>query len=117
MVREVLLEVCGLHEAQHGLEWEAGKHNIVLYAYGGYIKGRKPIWVQKTLPALVLMFEIFRLKANLGKTKAMVCNPRFIWLQQREEECKRRETGKGYTLRKRKWKRVSGEVCGETMVS
>ena len=31
-VRLVLVEVCGLQEAHHGLEWADGEHNIVLYA-------------------------------------------------------------------------------------
>ena len=45
VVSAVLLEVCGLHESQHGLGWAAGEHNIVLYAEDSHIVGRNPIWV------------------------------------------------------------------------
>ena len=75
MVRAVLLEVCGPQEAQHGLGWTVGEHNIVLYVDDGHIVGRNPIWIQTTLTTVVRIFEIVGLQKNLCKTKAMVCTP------------------------------------------
>ena len=53
VVRAVLLEVCGLHEEQHGLGWAAGDHNRVFYAEDRRTAGRKQIWIQTTLMAVV----------------------------------------------------------------
>ena len=47
------------------------------------------------------------LGANLEKTKAMVCTPRFIWGKWGETVYKRQATGKGATFRDRKRMRVS----------
>ena len=57
VVRSVLLEVCGLQEAQHELGWETGEHNIVFYGEYSCIAGHKTIWVQKNLTVVVIMFE------------------------------------------------------------
>ena len=57
VVRAVMLDVCGLQEAQHGLGYAAGEHKIFFYADDGHIAGRNPIEVQKTLPVVVCMFD------------------------------------------------------------
>ena len=79
VVRLVLLEVYGDHEAHHGLGWAAGKHNIVFYAYYSRKEGRNPIWVQMTLTLVVSVFDMMGLLKNIGETKSMVCTPGFIW--------------------------------------
>ena len=79
VLRVVLIEICGSQEAQHWLGWEAGDHNIVLYADNGHIAGYNPIWVQTMLTVVVRMFERVGLQTNLGKTKSMLCNTGFIW--------------------------------------
>ena len=43
VVGEVLLEVFGPQEAQHGIGWVVGEHNIFFYADDGRIVGRNPI--------------------------------------------------------------------------
>ena len=53
VVRTVLLEVCVLQDAQHGLVWAAGDKNKVFYAYGICIAGRIPNWVKMILTAVV----------------------------------------------------------------
>ena len=93
MVRAALLEVCGSQEAQHGLGWAAGEHNICFYADDRRILGHNSIWVQTALMDMVRIFERVVLQTNLSKTKAMVCIPGLIWGQQGVEAYKRRATG------------------------
>ena len=57
VVRVGLLEFYGTQEAHHGLVWAALDHNIVFYVDNGRIVGCNPIWIHKTLMALVKMFE------------------------------------------------------------
>ena len=69
VVRVVLLEVCSHQEAQHGLVWYSKDNNFVFYAYGRRIAGRKPIWLQRILAAVVHMFDRVVLQTNLVKTR------------------------------------------------
>ena len=92
-----------------------GEHKICFYVDGGRIAGRDPIWVQAALTKMVRMFERFRLKTNLNKTKAVICTPGFIWGQQGAEVYKQLSTGEGPTFWESKRTRVSFEECGETM--
>ena len=78
VVWDILMEVCGPQESQHGLVWVTGKYGTVFYADNGGIMGRNPIWVQGTLTALVRMFGRDVLYTNLEKTKSRTCNPGFI---------------------------------------
>ena len=39
VIRAVMIEVCIQHEANHGIGWEATKHNIAIYTYDGHIVG------------------------------------------------------------------------------
>ena len=64
---------------------------------------------------LVRMSECVSLQMNLGKAKAMVYNPIFIWGQKSEVLYKWRVTGEGVTFRERNSTRLSCEVCGSTM--
>ena len=57
LVRATLQEICGPHEAQHGLVWSVGEHKICFYAYDGRIAGQDPIWVQTALMTMVRIFE------------------------------------------------------------
>ena len=43
LVREVLLEVCGPQEAQHGFGWLVVENNICVYADDRQIMGRNSI--------------------------------------------------------------------------
>ena len=71
-----------------------------------------PIWVKKSLTALVLMFDRVGLQTNLGKTKAMVCTPGFIWVHKVESLYKRWEMGDVAKFMERDQTRVSYEICG-----
>ena len=82
VVREVMMELCGLQEAHHGLGWAEGGHNIVLYEYDSCIAVHNLILGQKTLIVVVCMFDRVGLQTKLGKKKAMVCAPSLIWGQQ-----------------------------------
>ena len=117
MVRAALQEVCGPQEAQHGFGWAEGEHNICFYTDDERIVGQDPIWVQTELTAMVRIFERSGLQTNMGKTKAMICTPGFIWGQQGAEAYKRRATGEGPNFRERVKNRVSWEVCGGEMDS
>ena len=64
---------------------------------------------------MVRIFERVGLQTNLGKTKAMICMPQFIWGKQEAEAYKRQATGEGPTFGDRKRTRVSCKVCGGTM--
>ena len=66
---------------------------------------------------MVRMFERVCLQTNLGKTKAMICTPGFIWGQHGAEAYKRRALGEGQNFRESKGTRVSCEVCGGTMAA
>ena len=109
LVREILLEVCGPQEAHHGFVWAAGEHNTILYVDDCRIEGRKPIWVQTTLTAVVRMFKKLGLLVNIGNNKAMMCTPGFIWGHQGTAVYKRRAAGEGSKFRERKKTRVSCE--------
>ena len=61
------------------LGWGTLETNIVFYAEKGHIAGRNPIWVHTMLMTGVIMFDIVELHRNLGKSKAVVCTPVFIW--------------------------------------
>ena len=54
---------------------------------------------------------IVRLQNNIGKTKAVLCTPGFIWGQLIVKEYKRRATGEEATFREQKKTRVSCEEC------
>ena len=45
LVQDTLLDICGPNEAQHGMGWEMGEHDIVVYYDDGLIMGRNYIWV------------------------------------------------------------------------
>ena len=64
--------------------------NIVLYADGGCIAGRNPIWVHMTLTAVVRMSEKVGMLTRIGNNKAMVCTPGLIWGQQGTDAYNRR---------------------------
>ena len=61
------------------------------------------------------MFKRVGMIPNVGKTKAMVCNPGFIWGQHGILEYKRRARGEVSTFRQWKKTRVSCKECGEAM--
>ena len=82
VIRAVLLEVCGPQEAHNWLGWAAGGNTIIFYADDGRIAVRNPISVQTNLTTVARMFERVELITNLGKPRAMVCTPGFIWRQQ-----------------------------------
>ena len=73
--------------------WYAGESNLVFNADDGRISGRYHEWVQDALAMQVDMFLRMGLETNLDKTKAMVCNPGFIWRKWGELAYNRRETG------------------------
>ena len=54
---------------------------------------------------------------NLGKTKAMVCTPGFIWGEWGELAYKGQSTREGATLRERNKTRVSCCTCGVTVAA
>ena len=78
VVREVPMKVFGLQEEHHGMGWVSGEHTIFLYVEDGCIATRNLIWVQKTLTTVVCIFKRVVLQMNLGKKKAMVCDPGLI---------------------------------------
>ena len=100
--RVVLLDSRGPQEAHRGFGWAAGEHNIIFYADNGHIAGQNPIWVQTTTTEMVRIFESVGLQKNIGKTKAMVCNLGFIWVQHGTAAYKRRGMGEGDTFIKQK---------------
>ena len=71
--------------------------------------------MQAALTKMVRIFERFRLKTNLNKTKAVICTPGFIWGQQGAEVYKQLSTGEGPTFWESNKTRLSCEECGETM--
>ena len=71
VVRAMLLEVCRKQEAHNGLVWDMGENNMVFYADNNRIVGRKHIWIQTTLTAVVRMFERARLKNNPSQNKSV----------------------------------------------
>ena len=82
VVRAVHWSYVDPQEAHHGFGWSAGKHNIYFYADDGRIAGRNLVWLQKTLTAMVRVFDMVGLQTKLGNTKAMICTLGFIWFQQ-----------------------------------
>ena len=60
----------------------AGENHFLLYADNDIIAGQNPMQVQTTLAAMVRILDRVGLITNIGKTKAMVCTPGFIWVQQ-----------------------------------
>ena len=64
---------------------------------------------------MVRMFERVGLQKNLGKTKAMICKPWFIWGQHGVEAYKRRATGEGPNFREKKVTGIICKVCGGIM--
>ena len=107
VLREVLLEVCGPQEAQHGFGWSTGGQKIYFYEYHRQIAGRNPIWVQTALTAMVRMFDRLGLQTNLSDTKSMVCTPGFILGQKGSEAYKQIATVEGPKFWERKRTRVS----------
>ena len=57
--------------------------------------GLKFIWVQTALTTVVRIIEILVLHIKLGKTKATVCTPGFIWGKQGVAAYKKRVTVEG----------------------
>ena len=78
VVRAVLNMLCGPQEAHHGMDWAAGERNLVFHANDSRIVGWDHEWVQDALTVTAATFYRMVLDANLEKTKAMVCTPRFI---------------------------------------
>ena len=115
MVWAVLEEVCIPQEAQHGMGWATGERNIVFYADDGRIAGRDHEWVQDALTVTVSMRQWMGMEKNPEKTKAVVCNPGFIWGKWVELAEKRRAMGEGATFRERKKTRVICSACGVTV--
>ena len=68
----------------------SGRARNFLYADDGQIARRNLIWVQTTLTEMVRMFERVGLQKNLGKTKAIVCTPGLVLVQQGAAAYKRR---------------------------
>ena len=102
---------------RHITAWDERRgRNLVFYADDGSIAGRDHEWVKETLTVMVAIFCKMGPKANINKTKAMVCTPRFIWGKRGELAYKRQTTGEGATLRERKKTRVCFNVCGVTVV-
>ena len=66
---------------------------------------------------MVRIFGGVRLKKNLGKTKAMVCNLEFIWGKLVVVTYKRRSTGEGDKFREGNKTRVSCKECGMAMAA
>ena len=60
----------------------------------------------------VRMFEMVGMLKTIGKTKAMVCTPGFIWVKQGTAADNRRPAGEGSTFRERKKTRVSYKEWG-----
>ena len=75
MLRVVLVEFGGPQEAQYGLVWVTGDHNIVFNAIDSRIAGRNPTWVQMTMTEVVQIFNRVGLQATMVNAKAMVCTP------------------------------------------
>ena len=74
--------------------------------------GQERECVQDSLAVKVDMIFSMGLEANLEKTKAMVCTPRFIWRKWGETAYKKQAKGEGATFRERKKKRASCTECG-----
>ena len=74
----------------------------VFYTGDGWIAGKEHIWVQDALTLTVEMLLRVGLNTNLEKTKALVCNPGYMWVKWSEAAYKRRDTREGVTLRDRK---------------
>ena len=117
VVREELDVVCGPKEAQHGLVWEAGGRNLVLYANNGRISGWYHKLVQNALTVRVAMFLRMGLDTNLDKTKYVVCTPSFISLKWSYKAYKQRLTGEGEVFRERNRMQVSCTKCGMPLES
>ena len=66
---------------------------------------------------MVRMFEWVGLQTNLNKTKAVICTPGFIWVQQGAEAYTIRSTWEGPNFRERKRTRIRYKECGETMAA
>ena len=56
------------------------------------------------------------LEKKLDETKAMVCTPKLIWVEEEELAYKRWVTGEGATFREREKGRSSCATCGVTVV-
>ena len=91
-----------------------GGRNLVFYMYDGSIVGRDHEWVYDTLVVAVTMFCRIILEANLEKTKAMLCTPRFIWEKWGKTACKQLAEGEGETFRE--WKKTQ-VICTEWFVA
>ena len=117
VVQAVLEVVCSSHESQHGMGYAAGERKLFFYADGGRIVGREHGWVHDALAVTVAMLCRIGLEANLEKTKAMVCTPKFIWEKWGETAYKQRATGEGETFRERKKTRMNFTKYGVTVVA
>ena len=56
-----------------------GDRNLILYVDDKRIVGQEYEWVHDALLVAVALLCGIGPEANLEKTKAMVCTPRFIW--------------------------------------
>ena len=92
-----------------------GEKNIILYSNDVQIAGLNSNWVQKTLTAVVRMFERVGLQTNPRKANEMVCTPDLIWGQKIEAAYNLRVTGKKGKFGERKRTRASCEEYGATM--
>ena len=79
VVRAMLEVVCGTQEARYGIGGATGEQNPILYTDDGRIAGRDHIWLLDSLTVTVEMLRRVGLDTNLEKTKALVCNPGYIW--------------------------------------
>ena len=67
----------------------------MFYAENGRITGRNPMWMQDKMTTPAHMSEWVGLYKNLGKTKAMISTPGFIWGQLYQYIYKQWVTGEG----------------------
>ena len=87
----------------------------MFYDDHGRISGRKPIWVQGILIALVWIFERLRLYTNMWKSKFMTYTPVFIWVRLGKYAYKQWAEVGGFTFGGLDRTRVSCGKCGITM--
>ena len=82
---------------------------VLFYADNGLISYTNPVWFQWVLGVLIILFERVRLRTNIAKTVAMVCQPGPIAGQHSAATYERRMTGGGDPHHMRQRHRV---VCG-----
>ena len=96
VVQAVLTEICGPQEDHHGLGWEVGERNLVLYADAGWIAGRDLDWVQNALAVMVEMFGRVGMEKNWRKQRRLFAH----WASYAERSERRRISGE----RRERWR-------------